>query len=56
MNSKISNHKIFVKDILYIEFVDRKSTIHKLDGNTIITNCTLNTGYDKLRIWFCIPI
>ena len=44
-----SNHKIFIKDILYIEFVDRKSTIHKLDGNTIITNCTLKYWYDKLN-------
>ena len=48
-DSKISNHKIFIKDILYIEFVDRKSTIHKLDGNTIITNCSLKYLYDKLN-------
>lgn len=48
-DSKISNHKIFIKDILYIEFVDRKSTIHKLDGNTIITNCSLKYWYDKLN-------
>ena len=49
MIQKLSNHKIFVKDILYIEFVDRKSTIHKLDGTTIITNCTLKYWYDKLN-------
>ena len=45
----MEKHRYNWLDILYIEFIDRKSTIHKLDGNTIITNCTLKYWYDKLN-------
>ena len=48
-DKKICDSKIYIKDILYIEFIDRKSIIHKLNGEIIMTNCTLKHWYDKLR-------
>lgn len=48
-DDKISPYKIFVKDILYIEFTDRKSIVHALDGKTTVTNCTLKYWYEKLK-------
>ena len=48
-DKKVCDSKIYIKDILYIEFIDRKSIIHKLNGEIIMTNCTLKYWYDKLR-------
>lgn len=48
-DKKICDSKIYIKDILYIEFMDRKSIIHKVDGKTISTNSTLKYWYDKLN-------
>lgn len=48
-DDKISPYKIFVQDILYIEFIDRKSIVHALDGKTTVTNCTLKYWYEKLK-------
>lgn len=48
-DKKISRAKIYIKDIVYIEFIDRKSLIHKLNGETITTNRTLKYWYDKLQ-------
>lgn len=55
-DKKICDSKIYIKDILYIEFIDRKSMIHKLNGEIIMTNCTLKYWYDKLNIYsFAYP-
>ena len=48
-DKNISDHKIYIKDILYIEFTNRKSIIHKLDGKNVVTTCTLKYWYDKLN-------
>jgi len=48
-DDKIGKSKLFIKDIIYIEFIDRKSLIHKLNGKVISTNCTLKYWYDKLK-------
>lgn len=50
-DEKISSYKIFVKDILYIEFLNRKSNVHTIGGNIITTNCTLKYWYDKLNTY-----
>ena len=50
-DEKISPYKIFVKDILYIEFLNRKSNVHTIDGNIITTNCTLKYWYDRLNTY-----
>lgn len=34
---------------MYIEFTNRKSVIHYLNGNTIESSCTLKYLYDKLK-------
>lgn len=48
-DENIGKVKLYIKDIIYIEFLDRKSTIHKLNGETITTNCTLKYWYNKLE-------
>lgn len=48
-DKKISKNIIYIKDIIYIEFIDRKSMIHKLDGKIITTNYTLKYWYNKLE-------
>ena len=50
-DEKISPYKIFVKDILYIEFLNRKSNVHTIGGNIITTNCTLKYWYDRLNTY-----
>ena len=50
-DEKISSYKIFVKDILYIEFLNRKSNVHTIGGNIITTNCTLKYWYDRLNTY-----
>lgn len=40
-DDKISNHKILFKDIMYIEFVDRKSEIHLVNGEIIYSSYPL---------------
>ena len=55
-NKKVCDSKIYIKDILYIEFIDRKSMIHKLNGEIIMTNCTLKYWYDQFSIYnFAYP-
>ena len=55
-NKKVCDSKIYIKDILYIEFIDRKSMIHKLNGEIIMTNCTLKYWYDQFGIYnFAYP-
>ncbi len=48
-DSKISNYKVYINNIMYIEFTNRKSVIHYLNGNTIESSCTLKYLYDKLK-------
>lgn len=48
-DDKIGKTKIYVKDIIYIEFINRKSLIHKLNGEVVKTNCTLKYWYNKLE-------
>lgn len=48
-DAKVSKTKIYIKDIVYIEFIDRKSLIHKLNGEIITTNYTLKYWYNKLQ-------
>ena len=48
-DENIGKTKLYIKDIIYIEFIDRKATIHKLNGEKITTNCTLKYWYDKLK-------
>lgn len=47
----ISPNRIPCKSILYIEFVDRTSIIHFVNGKNIKTNFTLKYWEDKLRIF-----
>ncbi len=47
-DKKICNHKIYTKDILYIEYLDRKSLIYKTNGKIIKTNYNLKYWYNKL--------
>lgn len=55
-DKKVCDSKIYIKDILYIEFIDRKSMIHKLNGEIIMTNCTLKYWYDQFSIYnFAYP-
>lgn len=48
-DSRISNYKVYINNIMYIEFTNRKSVIHYLNGNTIESSCTLKYLYDKLK-------
>lgn len=48
-DKNICNYKIYVKDIIYIEFINRKSVIHQINGKKIDTNCTLKYWYEKLN-------
>ena len=50
-DKKICNHKIYIKDILYIEYLDRKSLICKTNGKIIKTNYNLKYWYDKLHTY-----
>ena len=48
-DNKISHTKIFFKDILYIEFFDRKTIIHFLNGNTKETSYSLKHWIELLK-------
>lgn len=48
MDTSISASKIYLKDILYIEFFDRKTILHLENGSMISTSYTLKYWLDKL--------
>ena len=44
--------KIYFKDILYVEFVDRKTSLHMINGEVIITPYTLKYWIERLSNYF----
>jgi len=48
-DEKISHKKIYLKDILYIEFKDRKTDLHFTNGKIISTNYSLKHWYQQLK-------
>lgn len=48
-DSSISDTKIYFKDILYIEFIDRKTTLHLINGKNINTTYPLKHWIDELK-------
>lgn len=48
-DEKISHKKIYIKDILYIEFKERKTELHFVDGDIISTNYSLKYWYQHLK-------
>lgn len=48
-DEKISHKKIYIKDILYIEFKDRKTDLHFTNGEIIPTNYSLKYWYQQLE-------
>lgn len=48
---KICKNKIYYQDILYVEFIDRKTILHLLNGKQIPTNYPLKYWLDKLKLF-----
>lgn len=48
LNDKIGPYKIYLKDIIYIEFYDRKTIVHKINGD-IATYLSLKEWYSLLK-------
>lgn len=48
IDTSICNKKIYFHNISYIEYLNRKSIIHFIDGTKITTNYTLKFWYQKL--------
>lgn len=48
VDNKICSQKIVISNILYIEFINRKSLIHLINRKTIKSNSTLKYIYEKL--------
>lgn len=49
VDEKIASHKIYYKDISYVEYKERKSYMMIASGKVIETNYTLKYWLDKLR-------
>lgn len=49
LDTNISKTKIYLKDIIYIEYLDRKTILHFSDGKEIITTYPLKYWIDKLK-------
>jgi DNA-binding LytR/AlgR family response regulator len=52
IDSKIKEGKIYLKDILYIEFINRKTDIHFINGSVINTSYSLKEWKEKLNYSF----
>lgn len=48
IDTRISKHKIYFKDIVYIEFYDRKTILHLINGDKINTLYSLKYWKDKV--------
>lgn len=40
---------IYLDDILYIESENKKTVLHKVDGEKEVTQCSLKTLYEKIE-------
>ena len=49
LDDKICNYKLYLKDILYVEFLDRKTYVHVHDQETLITSYPLNYWINTLE-------
>lgn len=48
-NPKISKNKIYYREIMYIEFFDRKTIIHLVNGTNISTSYPLKYWFEQLH-------
>lgn len=51
IDESISKTKIYLKDIVYVEYLDRKSNLHFADGSIISTTYPLKHWIDKLNTY-----
>ena len=49
LDDKIANYKLYLKDIVYVEFLDRKTYVHVNKKQTLITSYPLKYWIDQLK-------
>lgn len=54
INNKVCNYKLYIEEIMYVEFLDRKTYIHIKNKETLITSYPLNYWMEQFNEYdFC---